>query len=842
MLRKLAFLTLVLMAGPAAAQYDSPLFSTLLSPTGLTETADSFLLVDLDGDGREDAVLGLSFELGLAWADATGGFAPVETLAFTHDFASLDAGDLDQDGDQDLVFSNPVSSFSQAVTGLLLNDGSGSFVEHGVGTQEEGLDVTLGDLDGDGDPDLLFADEDSDEVRIALGGSGASFGAVSGTNAGDEPVALHLGDVNGDGQLDVAVARRVGAALLLGDGAGALGPPRPVDTGGHGVDVALLDMDVDGMLDLVIASSPFGPLGDGWLATARGQGNGLFDDPLTLDLGYEPVHLALMDADGDGLQDLVASSAIDWVGVLRVDGLGGFDPMQAFSNPWAGPPVEASDRDGDGAPDLVIPGEEAFLELRNDGAGAFFGPRAHALGGTEPEVSVAGDLDGDGDLDVAVPMRFSGAISVLLGDGAGGLGPPTLWPSLSGPLALALGDLDQDGDLDVLAPEHGLYALGANDGAGGFPSWTTYALSAVQSTRSVTTADLNGDGLIDAGRVSDDYLILSWGDGAGSFSSTTEIELGLFLYAQSLAFADLDGDGDLDAVAGGTGKGGPNESGLAILEGDGLGGFTLQPPLTYTGGHAFDLEAADVDADGDQDLVSLSYGTDELIVHLADGVGGFDAPQAVATVKEPFLMDAADLDGDGVVDLVVSSASQYVHEIAVHFGQSGVGPEAVQMQWSGRDPLSSTAADLAGDGFPELLVTTQTADALVVLTNTGPSAWRTQPGGIAGTKGVPLLDGEGTLAGGSPLRLTVSRALPNTLTTLVLGVATLGAPFKGGLLVPDPLLLLPLPTDPWGYVVVEDTWPPGIPAGVSMVLQEWLPDGQAAKGFAASDGVIGTTP
>jgi hypothetical protein len=88
-----------------------------------------------------------------------------------------------------------------------------------------------------------------------------------------------------------------------------------------------------------------------------------------------------------------------------------------------------------------------------------------------------------------------------------------------------------------------------------------------------------------------------------------------------------------------------------------------------------------------------------------------------------------------------------------------------------------------------------------------------------------------------------SQGPPSTATTLIAGVSALQAPFKGGVLVPVPDVLLPgLPLDASGALSLQSTWPASAPAGFSFWLQFWTPDAGAPKGFAASNGVMGTAP
>ena len=108
---------------------------------------------------------------------------------------------------------------------------------------------------------------------------------------------------------------------------------------------------------------------------------------------------------------------------------------------------------------------------------------------------------------------------------------------------------------------------------------------------------------------------------------------------------------------------------------------------------------------------------------------------------------------------------------------------------------------------------------------------------------MPQLEGDGPLTGGSTATLTVTDALPNGSATLLVGVSDINAPFKGGVLVPAPDILLGgLPVNGSGQLVVAFPWPAGLPAGVELFWQVWLADGAGAAGFAATNAVSSLTP
>lgn len=122
-------------------------------------------------------------------------------------------------------------------------------------------------------------------------------------------------------------------------------------------------------------------------------------------------------------------------------------------------------------------------------------------------------------------------------------------------------------------------------------------------------------------------------------------------------------------------------------------------------------------------------------------------------------------------------------------------------------------------------------------------SWSDLGGGVAGTAGLPALVGSGALVGDEPVTLALTDGPAFGGGFLVIGLTALGAPFKGGTLVPDPDVVVgPVPLDGDGDVTLAFPWVPGLPSGVTTFYQVWTPDAGALVGFAGSNGVRGSTP
>jgi hypothetical protein len=334
---------------------------------------------------------------------------------------------------------------------VLLGDGAGGFTaadDLAVGTGARA--AALGDIDSDGDLDIVTANPDSDNVSVLLGDGAGGFAAAYGFAVGNGPRALALGDLDGDGDLDIVTADRLGdtVSVLLGDGAG------------------------------------------GFTALASGP----------IAIGAGPQALALGDVDGDGDLDIVAASFFDSrVSVLLGDGSGSFIVAGTPVVPGGSPSdVRLGDVDGDGALDIVTANElsDSVSVLLGDGSGGFAAPAGSSLiaAGHRPESVALGDLDGDGDLDIVTANENTNRVTVLLGDGAGGFAQATGSPITigDGPFAVTLGDVDADGDLDLItANDRGdTVSVLLGNGTGGFTPAPGNPF-AVAALRSVALGDVN---------------------------------------------------------------------------------------------------------------------------------------------------------------------------------------------------------------------------------------------------------------------------------------------------------------------------------------------------------------
>ena len=329
--------------------------------------------------------------------------------------------------------------------------------------------------------------------------------------------------------------------------------------------------------------------------------------------------------------------------------------------------VFVADVDGDGDLDVLSASfwDSKIAWYENvDGLGAFGSEQVITTTASDARAVFAADLDGDGDVDVLSASSLDNKIAWYENtDGLGTFGPrQTIENQADEARAVIAADLDGDSDMDVLSAslaDDTIAWYENTDGAGSFGPQLVIS-TAADGPITIFTADLDGDSDLDVLSASSNDNKIAWyenTDGLGTFGPQQIIFAGA-LGAWSVFAADVDGDGDVDVLSASFFDGT-----VAWYENtDGMGTFGPQLPISTAVPAAIAVFAADMDLDGDFDVITGALG-DRISWHTNLGAGSFGSPQLVSAAGDgSSSVFVADLDGDGVPD--VAGASNFYDEIS----------------------------------------------------------------------------------------------------------------------------------------------------------------------------------
>ena len=359
---------------------------------------------------------GLALTLGVAALFAASGpsFARVRSYATGSGPSSVAIGDLNGDGKPDLVTAN-VESGTVSVLQNRGDDGFGPKRSYRVVTETRSgpRSVAIGDLNADGKADLVTANDEVGTMSVLLNDGEGRFQTKRDYRTAASFVAI--GDLSGDGKADlVAAADSKVVSVLLNRGDGSFGAKRNYRTGSGSSSVAIGDLNGDGKLDLATPNEYANPA-----SVLLNRGDGSFAAKRDFRTGIEPVSVAIGDLNGDRKPDLATANDPEleaWtVSVLLNKGNGSFAAKRDYRAPDEPRSIAIGDLNGDGRPDLATGSDTttAASVHANKGRGRFQAELEYATG-VAPSSVVIGDLNGDGKPDLATANREVDTVSVLL--------------------------------------------------------------------------------------------------------------------------------------------------------------------------------------------------------------------------------------------------------------------------------------------------------------------------------------------------------------------------------------------------------------------------------------------
>ena len=573
--------------------------------------------------------------------------------------------------------------------------------------------VYAADIDDDGDIDILAASGNSDRVAWYENlGQGSSFRGHTISDTAEDARAVHAADIDCDGDMDVLSASFDDSKIALYTNDGSENFSETVlDTSLSGaLQLMTSDADRDGDLDILAAGINRPGVVTWYLQdSAGGFSKSIVDTAL---LGAFSIHPS--DLDGDGDIDMLAvgelTDALIW---YENDGSQNYT-VDTLTNSVNDPrDVYAADFDGDGDQDIVVAASQfdIIAYLRNDGNLNFTQSRLTQNVDLVYDLHAA-DMDGDGDADVVSASLFDDKVAIFENDGQGNFTERIVTQSADGALSVYPADIDGDGILDIVSAALNGDEIAWHAQKPRFALDTTYPAHAVANiardsvlslvfTDSVLTDSLDSSRIRIRGEQTGLYAGTFSGGGTDSIVFTpdssfkpgevirvtidsTLLSINGLRLEQDVSFsfqtasdapsthdfvfqfnevsdtsdaaravhaADLDGDGDLDIVGASR-----DDDRVVWFENDGNQNFTGRV-ITSSADGAIAVYVEDVDSDGDLDVLSASRNDNTIAWYENNGSQQFTTRTIDNSANEAFYVHTADIDGDGDVDVLATARS-----------------------------------------------------------------------------------------------------------------------------------------------------------------------------------------
>ncbi len=623
-------------------------------------------------------------------------------LGFAPDGQSLQLGDVDNDGDLDLVTANTHSiAWSEN-----LGDGVMSATQLICWIEaEEVTEITLVDLSGDGENDLLYVIRTEGQLiwheHIEDGNYGSAHEITIDELLVNRTVA---GDFDNDGDNDVIVRVYGGINWYKNLGDGIFSEKIEIlESLADNHELSVTDIDGDSDLDLVTGSVS----NVSWFENV----GGVFGDQQVINYvigGISSIFAGDIDLDGDN--DIIVGSDDGVKLSVHINvGDGTFEaPYSITLSLETVESVGAADIDGDGDLDVTAVSKEdhhiAWYENLGD---AGFGPENLIGFSTYVQIVRIGDFDEDGYADIFTNSDVHG--EVLLSKNLGGgifEDLKSVVTHLDAPVSLFPSDMDNDGDIDILFGSNNDHKIGwfENTGSGTFKNGEEFPFDALNPAI-IMAEDLDEDDLNDILVMSsnDDEIFWYKNLGEGNFGAQTTILEVENLYYFTLADLNLDGKKDIVASIP---TAGDAEERIVWFESLGAGVFGIENLISTEVDGARDLTTSDLDNDGDLEVLSVSEWDDKLAFYDNLGDGTFGPQQLISEEVSGYHLYAQDIDGDGDNDVLAEIGGTEVSFVKfLNLGDGTFSDYTIVYGYYSDLPVE--VADFNADGIFDVVVAEQ---------------------------------------------------------------------------------------------------------------------------------------
>ena len=690
---------------------------------------------DIDGDGKNDVVVVFNKSDLVSVFRNTSSLGSI-SLAPKVDFGTgpqprkVAIADIDGDGKLDMVVTNSASN-TVSIYRNTSSSGNISFaskIDLTTGSTPQG--ITIADIDGDGKPDLAVTNRSASTFsafRNTSSSGSISFAAKQDFATGSGPVDLKIGDMDGDGKPDVVVTNYNGNSLSVflstsTSGSISFSPKTDISHSGIGpYSLSIGDLDGDGKIDIVVSNTNYSYRASVYRNTSS-IGTVSFAAEVDVDsIGYAASceSTELGDIDGDGKLDVVDTGYHTYVNrnTSSSGSITSATPTVILSTRSGNSNFNrgtVGDIDGDGKPDLAITSIDGILSVyRNTSS---IGSVSMAAGiefitASNPRGLASADLDGDGKPEVVLSDYSYHQVSVIpnvSSEGTISLGTKKDYLTGLEPHGVDIGDADGDGLADIAVANwlSSTFSVFRNLGSLSFASKVDF-YNGGRQVKIANFADLDGDG-------KPDFLMPNWTgsmlsifrntSSIGSITADARIDIAGNANIRDMVKSDLDGDGKIDLAV-------LTFNILSIYQNiSSSGSISLASKVDIATSLSHEIDVGDIDGDGKSDLV-MPRSSNFSVLRNTSSVGSI----SFAGIQDFSLSSSCgtgialkDLDGDRMPDVVVADSCLdkiYIFRNTSTIGSISFGPQISFV--TGSSPQYIVIQDLDGDKKPDIIVANQ---------------------------------------------------------------------------------------------------------------------------------------
>jgi hypothetical protein len=638
--------------------------------------------------------------------------------------------DLNNDGYLDMATANEGAN---TIT-VYQNTGSGE------GTFDSRKDYKIGDIprsiasgdfNSDGWLDLASVSSNDNKLWINLNKKTEtiSFKEASNLTTDGAPVGIISGDVNLDGKDDIIIIH-VSAnisinktkfpnsvSVLINKGEGAFLPRVNYIVDKKPSGLLLDDFNSDGWPDIATSNR----VGND-VSILLNKGDGRFKNSVNYSLierASAGRNMRTGDIDGDGDKDIVSLCSVNnTLQILRSNGDGTFKPFEEYTAGHSPEDLVLEDFDEDGDLDVATANlfDGSISLVENNGDGVYTTSEFYRVGGW-PRGIGHGDVDNDGDLDLITANYLGGSLTIRYNNGKGYFPIRYDRHIAVEPFAVIIEDFDKDGYLDLASADEGLFELVLifNDGDGNYIKREKLSYELGGYPYAILYHDFNNDGrkdLITSNNLQQSISIL-WNIGNESGDSFAPFENYSFAHQHpfGLAYGDMDGDGDDDLLCTNLGFESDPESNISIIWNDGNSSFTSHTNYKV-GINPINLDAVDIDLDGDLDVVVANKDTNSTSVLINNDNKTLTNRRDYGVGPLPMGIESIDFDKDGDIDIITGNHGNDSLSI-LH--NNGDGTFAKHIEYpSGPQPTYISIADFNGDGALDIATPNKLSSTITV--------------------------------------------------------------------------------------------------------------------------------